>query len=624
MKTTILGIGSLFFWITLALANDFPPRMTVVVTPNPVEETQSVQLRIEINAPLSTVVFQPTFDAIDFVQIGSQPSYGGMAFRQIINGKESSSKRTYFEYVLSPKKRGMLAIRNIKVKVGDKEITSPDMNVKVTADTSPAIPEEEEANPAPTMAPSTMSALDEAAGPKRFNSDFTVWANVSKTKAYVGEPIVVEYWLYDFGALRQMEVQKWPSFNNFWKDDLEITTRFDFNEIYEQNRQMRRAFLGRFALFGIKPGKFELDRLIVRGQYISGTSNQGFFQTQQYRTSTHGSQDVKLEILPLPTEGKPSRFSGAVGKFKLKLQADKTTVVQHSPLIFTLTVEGEGNFQAIDAIPLSLPKDFEIYEKKTLARAPAPLGESRNLESKRSFQVTIIPRREGKFVVEPTKWNFFNPEREAYQTIETEALEIEVSPGKDTGVAQNSYLTSSSTPPPLTTEERILPLKKIPEEMPRTWWKTVFSVLALLNLYLGFLFLRARRDSYAEIFQNDYRDLENQLEEVRNSSNWIAALEEAILQIFTVCLRTNARGLTRSDLELEWKEAAHPPQAFFTLAKVLDEIDRMRFSSGSSAPSKDKAGALIQDCLLVVKDLKIRARYKDKSWKSLFVFSKRG
>lgn len=617
MKKTILGIGSLFFWIGMALAEDFPPRMTVVVTPNPVEETQSVQLRIEVNAPLSTVVFQPTFDAIDFVQIGSQPSYGGMAFRQIINGKESSSKRTYFEYVLSPKKRGMLAIRNIKVKAGNKEISSPDMNVKVVADTSPPAAEEEE-SPAPSLSPSASSNLDEASGPKRFNSDFTVWANVSKTKAYVGEPIVVEYWLYDFGALRQMEVQKWPSFNNFWKDDLEITTRFDFDEIYEQNQQMRRAFLGRFALFGIKPGKFELDRLVVRGQYISGTSNQGFFQTQQYRTGTHGSQDVKLEILPLPADGKPNPFSGAVGNFRLKLQADKTVVAQHSPLIFTLTVEGEGNYQAIDSIPLILPKDFEVYEKKTLARAPAPLGESRNLESRKSFQITVIPRREGKFVLEPTKWNFFNPVRETYQNVETDSLEIEVTPAKEAVNAQNSYLTPSNSTPPLSTEDRILPLKKISQESPLTWWKVVFSVLSIGNAFLAFLFLRARRDTYAEIFQDQYSHLENQLEDVRNSSNWIAALEEAIFQIFTLCLKTPARGLTRSDLETEWKDAGLPAQAFFALAKVLDEIDRMRFSSGAARQSRDAAGALVQDCLFVVKDLKIRARYKDKSWKSLF------
>lgn len=237
-------IGSFLFLLSsVALAADPAPTMTVVVTPNPVVESQSVQLRIEVETAQSPVVYQPTFTAPDFVLVGSTPQYGGGPSKRFVGGQAVPLKKTFFEYVLSPKNAGAFYIRNIKTKVGNAEISSPDVMVKVLPDTSappvsslPGAPanEEESSNPASPAYSGIPGALtlppDDL--PASFNSDFTVHASINKKRAYVGEPIVIEYWLYDFGALRQMEVQKWPTFNGFWKDDLEIASRFQIGRAH--------------------------------------------------------------------------------------------------------------------------------------------------------------------------------------------------------------------------------------------------------------------------------------------------------------------------------------------------------------------------------------------------------
>lgn len=610
---------------------DEAPKVTVVATPNPARENESLQLRIEVEAAQSVAVFQPTFSAPDFIQIGSQPNYGGVSLRQYVNGQVTSSQKTYYEYVLSPKKAGNFVIRNITVKVGDQVVRSNDMNVKVLPDDgsaprrpqrpqAPSFPsfpgmpplfddeEEDSTNPA---APGyqggsgpTYTAPDNE--PTSFNSDFTVFASVNKRKAYVGEPVVIEYYLYDFGGLRQIEVQKWPSFSGFWKEDLEITNRFEFDEAYADGRPARRAFLSRYALYGIRPGKISLDKLVIRGQYVSGFTNRGFFQTQQMRTGTHGSQDISLEILPLPTEGRPEKFSGAVGQFHLKLEADKTTVAQHTPVTFTATLEGTGNFQAVDNIRIPLPPDFEVYESKTGSRDSTPLGMRRELHSQKTFNVVALPRKAGKFTVESLAWNYFDPESGTYKKLSTNPIEITVTENAAGAQGSNSYLTQGPGGSPAPVAEEIHGLKAIGGAgLPlRALLNGALAILALVVGWLLFRLFRARAEKYmGGVFQDRFAQAREDFAGAKSAKDgsWLSSLEDTIFALSEVLLGSNPRGLTRADLEAQWRENKLPAPLFNRIALVLDRLDLNRFSSTKTMDSAQRA-KLLQEVESILKD----------------------
>lgn len=623
--------------VPVALWADEAPKVTVVVTPNPARENESLQLRIEVEAAQSVAVFQPTFSAPDFIQIGSQPNYGGVSLRQYVNGQVTSSQKTYYEYVLSPKKAGNFVIRDITVKVGDRVVRSNDMNVKVLPDDGsaprqpqrPPVPsfpgmpplfgdeEDDSTNPA---APgyqggggSAYTAPDDE--PKSFNSDFTVYASVSKRKAYVGEPIVIEYYLYDFGGLRQVEVQKWPSFNGFWKEDLEITSRFEFDEVYAGGRPARRAFLSRYALYGIRPGKISLDKLLIRGQYVAGVSNRGFFQTQQIRTGTHGSQEITLEILPLPAEGRPEKFSGAVGQFHLKLEADKTTVAQHTPVTFTATLEGTGNFQAVDNIRIPLPPDFEVYESKTGARDSAPIGMRRELHSQKTFNVVALPRKAGKFTIEPLSWSYFDPESGTYKKLSTNPIDITVTENAAGAQGANTYLPQgggqSGGPAPVAEEIRGLKSLGGPGLNVRLWLNVLLSALALVVGWLVFRLVRARAEKYmGGVFQDRFAQAREDYARAKSSQggSWLSSLEDAIFSLAEVLLGSNPRGLTRADLEAQWRESKLPAPLFNRIALVLDRLDLNRFSSTKTMDSTQRT-KLLQEVESILKDAaKVRKR----------------
>lgn len=578
--------------------------ISVSANPNPVSERESVQLQVVVDSPLTAVVLEPTFNAPDFIKAGSpemkfQPHSGDFG--------PNTRKKLIFTYVLMPRHAGDLAIGNIATKVSGQLFQSPDVHVKVTPDAAGPRPsvsvspapvggagsaDDESSNPAapgyhgrgsaPTLSRSATPSV-----PDRFNSDFTVWASPSKTKAYVGEPITVEYYIYDFGGIRQLEILGWPNFTGFWREDLEITTHFDFQEVYVKQQEVRRAFVARYALYGIKPGRYSLDKLGVRAKYApSDTLSPALIFNMDLRTGQHYSQDVTIDVMPLPEANRPANFGGAVGKFSLKLEADKQTVAQNTPVTFTLTLEGEGNFQAIDSIKLPLPPDFELYEATTSGRQVAPVGARQELASKKTFQTVSIPRKAGHFEIPALTWSYFDPEKSAYETLTTQPMQIEVTPNESTASATNSYLPSGekgATPP---SQDDLRYLKPVDlSSRPRSFDPLTAVLLGLLalNAVLAMRFLRGRSRGLVRLVRGIDRFSEARIALLQakgiRDAEWQAGLEEVVLMTMQVLLDTNPRGLPRADLEDAWRARNLPAPLFQRASALLDEIDRHRFSS---------------------------------------------
>jgi hypothetical protein len=270
--------------ISAATANEV--KVTASFSPNPLPENESGQLEIVLEAPISMKAEPPSFAAPDFTVMGSP------GFTQNIENSSlgpSTWKRIKYEYVLMPKRSGEFRISELKATIDKENRMAPDLRVSVIPSSKAAsLPnlsrgapiaasKEESSNPAapgyrPNSKPNNSAEANPNGSPTypdRFNSDFTVHAVISKKKAYVGEPVVVEYYIYDYGHVQNIDVMKWPSFEGFWREDLHLITQPHFEEAYVRNIEMRRAFIARYALYGRTPGKLPLDRLRIRGRYVS-------------------------------------------------------------------------------------------------------------------------------------------------------------------------------------------------------------------------------------------------------------------------------------------------------------------------------------------------------------------
>src|SRR5690606_37385186 len=78
------------------------------------------------------------------------------------------------------------------------------------------------------------------------------------------------------------------------------------------------------------------------------------------------SEPARYEVEPLPKEGRPAGFSGAVGRFTIEAEAEATTVNAFDPIEVTITVRGEGLLEDVGLPPWhELPELTQAFQIAT-------------------------------------------------------------------------------------------------------------------------------------------------------------------------------------------------------------------------------------------------------------------
>lgn len=598
--------------------------ITVTAKPNPMSEEDNLTLRIEVTLDGTEQVGKPAFSAPDFDIVGQSNSLA--AESRLINGKFTYQRRHQYSFILYPRKSGSLKIAELSVPVGNDTLKSEDITVYVRGSggaprpdpvPAPGADDEEGINPA---APRTAPGLP-AEHPREFNSDFTVHLQVNKRSVYVGEPIVAEYYLYDTNNIVAADIKRWPSFEGFWKEDLQIASRIDFEPVWAGNRQMRRALIGRYALYPGRPGKLRLPQLLIQANYLWRNEDRAgadpfarFFSRADTRSATHSNPEVAVEVLALPDIGKPENFSGAVGNFSLKFSADKSTVAINTPLQLTLELEGEGNLQAVEGMKLKLPPDFELYESNSTKKT----GAAGSLHAKRTFTYLLLPRKPGKFTLPAMKWSYFDPKKREYVSLSTAAVNVEVTGTASAGSVNPGMPAPNEAPAPAAQQE-LLYLKSVDELLKPAsifsrqpfWTLNAFlaALVAALAAWRGWnplrtlLELQARRSSPKRKLNKALARLDGRF---KDRAEYYGSLLAGLHAILEARYGKPVTGMTRDEIEQEWRNAKLPATTYQRLSRLLDECEKNRYSSSSSSAfNPDARGRDLQEVRLILKEMQL-------------------
>ena len=314
------------------------------------------------------------------------------------------------------------------------------------------------------------------------------------------------------------------------------------------------------------------------------------------RNATHATQDLSIEVMPLPTDGKPADFSGAVGTFTAELKADKTEVAANTPVNLTLNFSGTGNFAAIDAPKISFPPDFELYETTSPTRSAIRSGGRKPLESEKTYQYVVIPRKAGKFVIPEKNWSYFDPKKGSYQAITINGVSVNVTENANLGVLPSNPSNSSANANMSSVkDESIRYLKSDTSSFSKflqALFKLALPVLGLANLLLFAMWLWPKRAKILALApkSDPFTVLLEKTSAISksNSAQWLGDVEELLFEALEIRLGTNPRGLTRSELEDVWKNRALNGKLFFETSGLLDLLDQARFSNQNSAEAKQQ------------------------------------
>ena len=190
------------------------------------------------------------------------------------------------------------------------------------------------------------------------------------------------------------------------------------------------------AITPLKVGKYKLDfevqGVFTREISLDDMMNMSFFERMNLGSGVSipfkKTLDNKTaEILPLPAQGRPANYAGAIGKFSiLRAKIDPVSTAAGDPCTFTVQVSGIGNFDRITPPPLAENPQWKFYTPKTAGFA----DDSQNLgyAGTKTFEYVVVPNSPDIKKAPVFEMSYFDPDTQKYETIKTPDIGITVSP----------------------------------------------------------------------------------------------------------------------------------------------------------------------------------------------------
>ena len=154
-----------------------------------------------------------------------------------------------------------------------------------------------------------------------------------------------------------------PKYNNFWSQEISFTKYNVQNGTYK-GQAYRYVILKKVVLYPQKEGRLEIEPLSLDVTLDVPTNRRDFFggriYTQTNKTVSAGKRTINVK--PLPENGKPADFSGAVGEFNFSVSASKTELKATESLQAVVEVQGKGNLKLFQLPEPNLPGSLEVYE----------------------------------------------------------------------------------------------------------------------------------------------------------------------------------------------------------------------------------------------------------------------
>ena len=326
-----------------------------------------------------------------------------------INGKRSYSKT--YSYFLAPKSQGTFSINQATIEIDDQIYKTTPLKIIITE----AVSKPKDGNSADYVASENVHLI----------------AEVSKSNPFLNEAITIVYKLYvsnDVSITRSWQELDTPKFQDFWSQYIEEKREQQIYETTYQGKPYRYVILKKAVLYPQKTGELTIEPLTLDVPIdVQGNTRDIFGRrrmTRVNRTISAGKRIINVK--PLPTEGRPDDFSGAVGNFNFSVSVNKTMLDANEALELKIRTKGIGNLKLFNLPSLTLPSSLEVYE---------PVRDNKvaiNIKGMNGFisdTYTIIPQYKGSYPIRPISFSYFDVTSAKYKTIISDEIVVKVQNG---------------------------------------------------------------------------------------------------------------------------------------------------------------------------------------------------
>jgi hypothetical protein len=411
---------------------------------------QGVRLEIEVVREGGREVPEPAMPAALSDEAGvfrvEGPDVSTGSHSVLINGRVTSEASRTYTFLIIPTQPGRHEISTYAMD-GDERVESNVVVLEVggeAADTEP------------------VQRMGKPLGPR---DSIFLWSAVDKVRAYVGEQITYRLDVYE-RVRANISLRNLPSFQDFWAIELPegSPTRELVGDVpYRVHPGLRRA------LFAQRAGT-----LTIGSADATVEQRMGFFGPPRRRDLPQHvlGPAIEVEVLPLPVEGRPADFSANnVGRYSIRTEVDQEVLEPGKPFSLTVTIEGQGNLRFLDPGAWPEVEGVRRYDPKE----ETEISPGTVVSGTRRYRFLMIPERHGELVIPAHAFSFFDPEREAYETVASEPIHLHVKGGRETVSADSTRGIDTEQVAGDGGEDRLAAMfagDTLPRHSPRESWLT--------------------------------------------------------------------------------------------------------------------------------------------------------
>ena len=417
-----------------------------------VESGETVRFNVTLEGEQPTEV--PKLPSLPLVQ--AIQYLGPRQMTQIINGV--SSFQVVFQFQLQTRGQGELTMPSLAVTTRGGAFQTPAVSCRIT--------------------------------PKEAKGERVSLKLVTpRDECYVGETLPYDLQLYSSVNLNQIAPPK-MSFDGFVTGQ-EVppsnTQTVRDGQAYIVLSYRQTATPTKEGLLSLGPATQEYVLEVNRGRRPRSLIDDFFGGGAELEKGIAEAPARQIRVKPLPVEGRPAGFSGAIGRFSVRTSVSRTNVAAGEAITVKWSVYGRGSFNSVQSPQLSLSDGLKTYPGTNGFTSEDALG----LAGTKTFESMVILESPSIKALTFEPYSFFDPDTGRYSTVTPRPIAVSVRPESGTSAPTPTPPAVSVAPtsrfPDRRDELMSLSLRggrRVPAELPwarQPLW-LILAVLPLLGL----------------------------------------------------------------------------------------------------------------------------------------------
>ncbi|GEM_PF-6275940 len=235
--------------------------------------------------------------------------------------------------------------------------------------------------------------------------------DADKKIAYVDESIFLTYDMYTRLDTRYEGFEQQPRLKGYWIEEIPIGKKVEQETIEVNQKKFIKASIRKLIVFPMSLRSYVIEPGTLRASYK--------FENSRSNKTVLLPNPVELTINDFPWEGKPVSFTGSSGEY----QIESTLSRQAENLVFKVIVQGRGNIRQVKIPDIDFSPNFQA---ENLEEHVDLKFNGSSIEGTKTFYFNLHPTHTGNLVIPAVVFSYFNPEKNAYETVRSKELNVQI------------------------------------------------------------------------------------------------------------------------------------------------------------------------------------------------------